>query len=173
MSRLCVLAGVHYSSVWRVRRGHGRRLYPGTLARLRRALAGKPAQVRTPPPPVMIRTVYRGFMLAIAQEFFPGLPADAAAIEALAQDPALSANPNVKWAAAAKARSLAVYCTVIELNLPGAQVARAVGVTRQAVSVMLRRVEDLRDDPAIEALIGRAGEILIGKTGDDNGSDMR
>ena len=41
--------------------------------------------------------------------------------------------------------------------------AEAAGMTKQAVSECLKRVEDLRDDPAIDALVERVSRLISGR----------
>lgn len=160
---MCQRAGIAPSVYYRARqRGSVR---PLTGRRWLAVLNGSniPARRREAQNPELIRSVYRGYMLALAHRFFPGLPHEAAALEALAQAPARKANSDPRWAAASRARELAIYCTVIDLGLPGNRVAGAIGVTRAAVSAMLRRVEDLRgDDPTIDTMIETAARLIAG-----------
>jgi hypothetical protein len=52
-------------------------------------------------------------------------------------------------------RDMAAYLTVTACNVPGAVVADALGVSRQYLSRVLREIEDMRDDPAIDAALTR------------------
>lgn len=61
------------------------------------------------------------------------------------------------------ARQYASYLTVTEYALPGAHVARVVGVTKQTLSESLRKVEDMRDAPEVEALLARIAARAAGR----------
>lgn len=107
--------------------------------------------------PELIKSTYRGFFVAICHHF-------GAKPQALLDvDPSRTARMDPVWMEAAKIRALAVYCTVIEFDLRLTQIAGVLDITKQAVSVMLRRVEDLRDDPAIDALLTDTSRLLTGK----------
>ena len=59
------------------------------------------------------------------------------------------------WLIAARIQNMAIYITTVELEVENADFARAVGITRQAVHKARNKVEDLRDDPAIDELLAR------------------
>lgn len=63
-----------------------------------------------------------------------------------------------------RARREAVYLTAMHLGLPGAALARVLGISRQAVSRMLADVEASREDPAVDARLA-AVERRIGALG--------
>jgi hypothetical protein len=88
------------------------------------------------------------------------LGADPGAVQA--SEPDAKQTQNLDWLAAAKARRLAQYLLSITLGASQAEVARIVGVTRQAVSLACREVEDWRDDPAKDALISELELALLG-----------
>ena len=151
-------AGVRASVYYRAASGKTRPR-AATLAAWEKAL-GK----ARPPRPAsslddLIRATYRGWAAHFAGKL--GVEVEAA----LNSDPSLRANASPAWAAAARVRELAVYCTVTELDLNGAKVARAIGVTRAAVSLMLRRVEDIRDDRATSEMIEAAARLISGREG--------
>jgi hypothetical protein len=96
----------------------------------------------------------------------------AAAIETKT-DARLFENPPRKrqigrpdWDAVFKARRFAIYLTVTEYDRAGAYVARAAGLTKQAVSHLLREVEDSRDNPDTEALLARIAARAAGRKGE-------
>ncbi|MBV1706287.1 MAG: hypothetical protein KGQ37_03680 [Hyphomicrobiales bacterium] len=105
----------------------------------------------------IIGAVFRGYAAHFAA--LAGLDAGAA----LASDPGRRANASPEWRAAALVRAQALYCTVTELNVNGARVARAIGMTRQAVSQALRRIEDMRDDAAFDAALDAAAALISGR----------
>jgi hypothetical protein len=78
--------------------------------------------------------------------------------KALASDPHHRAPSNREWAAAAKLQELATYCVVTGLDVRAARMARAIGLTKQAVSLRLHRVEDLRED---DRVIDRALDVMV------------
>ena len=154
---LCARAGVHCYVYYRARLGQTRPR-ASTLARLRTGLErGAPKLSKRNDADAVIRATFRGWCAYFAVR----LGIDVA--KTLGSDPKLRANASLEWRQAARARELSVYCTVTELDLPGARVARAIGVTRAAVSLMLRRVEDTRDDPAIEAMVEEAARLMSGR----------
>lgn len=53
----------------------------------------------------------------------------------------------------ARARRLAIYIVTVELEIPNADLARALGCSRQNVKQARDKVEDWRGDAAIDALI--------------------
>ena len=72
-----------------------------------------------------------------------------------AQGPARKASERPEWMQAAKARRLAQYVMNVSLGFAQAEVARASGVTRQAVSLAARNVENLRENQDTEQLLAR------------------
>jgi hypothetical protein len=147
------MAGIALTTYNRARRGRIPRAR--TLKALENALRGK-VRVRRPDRRD-VPLAYNGHVAELCRR----LGADAEKV--LESDPGQRANSDPAWAAAARIRALAVYCTAIEFDVPAAAVARAIGVTRAAASAMLRRVEDLRDDPEIDALVERAGMLISGR----------
>ncbi len=152
---LCAASGVAYPTYWRAATGQGV-ARPSTLRRLRAGLTAPP-QAKPPVNEALTAYAYRGFLAAYAQAAGVDLEA------VLASEPKRRANSNALWREAARLRALAVYSTAKKFDLRGARLAAAIGLTRQAVSLMFRRVEDMRDDPDIDALIERAGRMLSGR----------
>lgn len=153
---LCRRAHVSRTTLWRIKRGGAKRLNAPTMARLNNILDGKLAPVRAADAS-HVAVTYRGWVAHLA----PKLGLDAAYV--LKIRPAARANFNAQWVKAARVRELAVYCAVTELNISGAAMARAIGLTKQAVSCMLRRVEDSRDDPTVDAMIEDAAKLISGR----------
>lgn len=161
---LCRKARVPISTYWRIAKRRNKQWRGATVEKFQVALASSTA---APPPGTpkarrddgsLILSLYRAYAALIARE----IGADASSV--LASDPSLRATSSPEWQAAARIRALAVYCVSIELSVPAARVAVAIGVTRQAASLMLRRVEDFRDDPEIDALVERVGKLVSGRT---------
>lgn len=61
------------------------------------------------------------------------------------QDPA--------WLKAARIQMMATYITAVELEVGNAELGRAIGQSRQAVQKARNKIEDLRDDAAIDAAL--------------------
>lgn len=59
-------------------------------------------------------------------------------------------------------RQRAIYLTVMCLDVPLSQAAKAAGVSKQAVSKALRRIEDQRDDPDFDGKLTRLENLLTG-----------
>lgn len=54
------------------------------------------------------------------------------------------------WREAMRVRRRAVYLVITLLDVPQADAARALGISRVRVGQMIREVEDERDDPVID-----------------------
>lgn len=154
LGRLAAAAGVSVKTLERA--SVGRPLLPSTLNKLDAALDGvapqrAPRDVRAR----LIRTCYRAFVGALAPLM------DVAADAVLAADPR-TADRSAAALALAHCRQRAFYLTVTELDLGVSEVARVVRVTKQAVSKVLRAVEDERERPDIDALLDRAAFAVMG-----------
>jgi thioredoxin-like negative regulator of GroEL len=71
----------------------------------------------------------------------------------LSADPGKRATADKVWMEAAQLRRWAIYIANQYLNLPQAELARAAGMSKAAVSYAMNDVEDERGDPALEALL--------------------
>lgn len=121
--------------------------------RLRAALIDP---VAAPPPPAVIKSYHRLVMRTLAQA--KGLDPDAVlAVDLTVQRPQVPA-----WLEAARINNMAIYLTTVELQVENADFARAVGVTREAVRKARNKVEDLRDDPAIDELLNTVTQQVRG-----------
>ena len=156
VSELSKRAGVAYSTYWFIRTGRVKPMRK-TLEKYAAGLSASPKVKPRAPFDELALAAYRGHVAAISAK----LGADPA--EVVASIPSRSATQDAKWALAAKVRSLAIYCTVVEFNLPGAVLARAIGMTKQAVSWNLKRVEDLRDDPTVDDIIESVGRLIAAR----------
>lgn len=72
---------------------------------------------------------------------------------ALAADPRANSRGDPTWSAAALCRHRAAYVLVVGRDVPISAAAGVVGVSKQALSKALRKVEDSRDDVAVASLI--------------------
>lgn len=114
------------------------------LVRLETALASEPPPAK---PPAVIKSYHRLVMRMLAQAL--GRDPDAVAgVDLTVQRPQV---PD--WLEAARINNMAIYLTTVELEVENVAFARALGISREAVRKARARVEDLRDDPAIDALL--------------------
>jgi chromosomal replication initiation ATPase DnaA len=74
---------------------------------------------------------------------------------AMALDPAPSGSPGAERVRADRVRQVAMYLTHVGFALPLRRVATAFGRDRATVGHACNRVEDLREDPAFDALLLR------------------
>lgn len=58
---------------------------------------------------------------------------------------------------------MAIYLTAVELEIPNAEIGRALGIERQAVKQARDKVHDLRDDERVDALFDRIAASVMGK----------
>lgn len=87
-------------------------------------------------------------------------------LEVLRSEPGAKRAANKEWRDASFARWLAQYLLNTRLNMKQAEVARASGVTKQAVSLAMREIENRRDDPAFEQVLAHMEIILRGDLAD-------
>lgn len=164
IGEVCRRAGMTQPNQYYRYRAGTVRARPAKLRLLKEVIEGRswprrpmPSKLPEPMFRALIASTYRGFLAVLARE--QGLDPEAVA----ASQPSLSKVSDPAWLAAARVRALAVYCTCVELDVPGRRVAQAAGMTKQAVSECLKRVEDLRDDPAIDALVERVSRLISGR----------
>lgn len=70
---------------------------------------------------------------------------------------------NPQWLAASRLNMMAIYITAVELQVENATLGRALGCTRQNIKKARDRVEDMREDPAIDALISGVTALVTGR----------
>jgi hypothetical protein len=157
ISGLCRRANVPVTTYWRVATGRKKQWYPGTLKKFERALAVREPAPKPPADDKAIGDLYRAYVVILAGEM--GQDPE----RVLRSNPRWRLNTSSQWRDAAYVRALAVYCVTIQLDLSAARVGRAIGLTRAAVSQINRRVEDFRDDPKIDALVERIGQLVSGR----------
>lgn len=129
----------------------------GTLIRLRRALdqlAGAPAPAA--PAPSIVAAFWRSAVICLCHE----LKADVT----LALDETRHSSPEDQdWVRAARARQCAFYLAHVEFSVGFAELAAAIGSSKQRVHKAVRRIEDLRDDPELDALLERTAAAITGR----------
>lgn len=146
---LCRSAGINLRNYYSALAGRHRPTQD-LLDRLEQAI-GHERQAR---PPQIIRS-YLHFvtrLVATAQ----GLDAD----EISATDFAMQRPHGPARMRAIRARMIATYIVAVELEIGNVDLAGVLGQSRQAVKKARDRVEDLRDDPTIDAVIVRVSREL-------------
>lgn len=79
------------------------------------------------------------------------------------QDPARRATQSAEWMQAAEVRRVAIYLLNTAAGLGQSKVARAAGMTKQAVSLACREIEERRTDPAFDQLLDRLTADIQGE----------
>lgn len=82
--------------------------------------------------------------------------------QAAAANPGRRATGSAQWLAAAEARRLGLYLLNAACGFRQAEIARAAGMTRQAVSLAVRAAEERREDGAYDALAERLTAMVTG-----------
>ena len=80
----------------------------------------------------------------------------------LSADPAKRATADPIWMLAARYRRLALYITATYLDVSQAELARAVGISKATICVLLKELGDERDQPEIEAALAYVEEAFAG-----------
>jgi ribosome-binding protein aMBF1 (putative translation factor) len=122
------------------------------VVKLRLALARLRSNAN--PRDAMVWSVYRAHLAMQAVAL--GLDVE----EAVWADPA---QPNSRaWRNSKEARHRAIYMTVTALGVSISEMADTVGIKKQAVSKLLREVEDARDCPKLDGELQRLEDIMTG-----------
>jgi len=146
------LAGMPENYLWRLLRGNVR-LTRVALVRIRLAVS-RARRMDTAPDGQRAAAGYR-LAVAVVGNFLGVSPA-----EILAADPGKRATADAAWLAAARQRRLALYVAHIYLGIPQAELARAAGMSKAAVSIAMNDVEDLRGELETERLLGAIEEAF-------------
>jgi DNA-binding transcriptional regulator YiaG len=140
--KFAATAGISFWT-WRdLRRGDN----PASCATIKKLQAALSAP-REPKPIKLIS----GFHRIVVSLCAAAVGADAAAV--LATDMSRQRARNPQWLAAARVQMMATYITAVELEVGNAELARALGTTREAIRKARNRIEDLRDDAALDAAL--------------------
>lgn len=78
----------------------------------------------------------------------------------LEADPSKRATADQAWLQAAKVRRVALYIANVYLNVPQAELARAAGMSKAAVSIAMNEVEEMRDSAELEQLLAPIEEAF-------------
>jgi transcriptional regulator with XRE-family HTH domain len=149
-------AGFAPRYLYNVRSGY-RSLTPRTVTRLRLAMSqlkrqraaeekGRDVGLQFPQRSAAVRS-YRLAVALVSQS------AGETPQFVLAADPGKRATADAQWMRAARLRRLALYITSTYLDIPQAELARAVGVSKATICVLLKELGDERDQPEIEAIL--------------------
>lgn len=148
-AELCRLSGVSWRAYADARDG---KACPrkATIARLQRGLAGARSGKGMEAQALGPAAALKSLMVLVARE----RGADPAA--ALASDPSLRATFNAEWSGHAMTRRIAIYLANGAMGFRTSDIGRALGLTKQAISLAVREIEDCRDrEMEIGALIDR------------------
>lgn len=137
--------------------GRPREVRPATLARLRMGLARIRTRQHGTDWPMLVCWRVALALAANALHLDPARCQD--------QDPARRASFSREWMAAAEARRLAMYLLNAGCGFSQSAVARAAGMTKQAVSLACREIEDRRSDRAFDELADRLTAAITGEMG--------
>lgn len=146
LAALARAAGLHPQHVGNLRAGRVEP-QPATVARLRFAAQRIKAQVQDGPyDPAWI---YRLLLVAAAL----ALALDPEAV--VASRPSAKAVADPRWKDAARARRLAFYMMNTGAGYSQVEVAKAAGVTKAAVSLAVREIEEAREGGAVGSAVTR------------------
>jgi chromosomal replication initiation ATPase DnaA len=123
---------------------------------LRRACRVLTTELKDPDETLMLAT-YGGFLVTVCPHY--GVTPQ----EVRATSPQRGATADKRWQACAHARQAAIYLTNTALGVQQHRLARALGLTRAAVCLAIRSVEDRRDDKAFDALMVEAQAMITGR----------
>ena len=132
---LCAQAGVGRQTFYDAMKGT-KEARPSTLAKLNAALARFKLSYAGDPGPMSVHACCRAALVIAAGQ----LKADARAV--MFSGPARKATADAEWAKAARVRQLAYWISTGLLGFRGVDVAKAAGVTKQAVSAAIKELED-------------------------------
>lgn len=153
LADLARLSGLHVSHIGNIKAGR-RMPTAATLAKLR--LVAVRLRTRQIEAPLAVVLTYRA-SLALACRF---LNVDAAMAQN--SDPARKQTQNVEWRSAATARRLAQYLMNTCMGFRQVDVARAAGVTKQAINQAMREIEDAREDQGFDQLVRALEDAILG-----------
>jgi transcriptional regulator with XRE-family HTH domain len=153
-NELCQCARVH-PSTWRAWRSGQQEPKPAILERLKTAIVGRLANARRDV--TVLAALHRVVIVHLAQR----QGADPELV--LEQDFSAERPQSPAWLHAAQLRRQAMYLLAVELEIPNANIGRALGCTRQNVKQARDRIEEARDaDPAVDRTLDDMGRLLRG-----------
>lgn len=153
VSELARLSGLHPNYIANIKSGL-RNPKPATLAKLR--LVAVRIRTRQIEAPLAVVLAYRA-TLALACSKLGVDPA-----MAQNSDPARKQTQNPEWRSAANARRLAQYLMNTTMGFRQVEVARAAGVTKQAINQAMREIEDEREGAIFDTLVKSLEDAILG-----------
>ena len=147
------LSGLHINHLYDLRNGRNQAT-PATMARVRFAVSR--IMRRQTEGEIDFTALYR-MSLALAALAFNLDPA-----QVQVSDPSAKKSNAKNWRDASDARRLAQYVLNTGLGLRQADVARAAGVTKQAINQAAAEIENKRENPEFDALVMRVETWIIG-----------
>jgi hypothetical protein len=130
-----------------------------TLRRMNAALNALAHSSPITRPPALIAAFVRSAELVIANE----IGNDRKLIAACAFARQRKRGRKPKSVEPERIKRLAIYLTAVELQVENAELARAIGCSRQNVKQARDDIEELRDDGRIDALLDRCAALVTGK----------
>ena len=139
----------HLSLAWRAARGHGR-WRAGTLRKFREALdAPRPPKAQRGADPALVLGVYRAHLQEQARDL--GLPVDEV----------LASRTREHW----KLRARAMFAVSVEFDITGADLARALGLSKQIVSWNIKQANLFPEKGPLSRAGQRADAVLSPNAG--------
>ena len=154
LSHLARVAGMSHVQLFRLRSGARKGVNPDTAGRLRLAITRIRAR-QTEGAPVYA-ALYRSLLVICADH----CGVDVAIVHG--HDPARRRVMDELWMKCARVHWLARYMMGPGLGVSVSDVARAAGVSKQAVSLSLKEVELMRDQPGFDAEIETLQQRITG-----------
>lgn len=153
LGEVAQLANLHVTHLYDLKNGLHQPT-PATIARIRFAVS-RIARRQTESD--LETTILYRMSLALAAL---SLNLDPAQVQC--SDPAAKKTVVKNWRDAAEARRIAQYVLNTGFGLKQADVARAAGVTKQAINQAVSEIENRRDDPAFDDLVSKVETWIIG-----------
>ncbi|WP_031243616.1 hypothetical protein [Mesorhizobium sp. LNJC391B00] len=154
IARLCLQAGVSTRAFFEGLKGT-KETRPDTLAKLNAALGRSKMQFAGEHGPATTHGAFKVCLIYAAAELKQNPKA------VLASDPSRKATSDPVWQAAAEVRQVAFWIATRMLGFAQADVGRAAGVTRAAVSEAIKALEDQRDhDKQLDRLLSHIEEVF-------------
>jgi len=145
-------------------RGHYYRLVVGhctpraaTIARLRAALANATKQRKPAVTEDEVAIAYRLAVTLVAMT----MGRDPSSVHR--HDPSRRATHNPEWMSAAEVRRTALYLLTSAVGLNQARAGQAAGMTRQAVSLACRAIEEKREDRDFNRMLDELTAAVMGE----------
>lgn len=156
---LCQRARVDVDTWWRLRRGE-RPPRPSTLRKLRQALAdiGREHKRRAHwEAATLTSCAYAGVLAVVCAAKGKNFLAVQRELARTGENAA-----DKRWRAASELRAAAIYLLNTAGNVPPGLIARAVGITPAAVSLLLNRIEERRERASFDALLTTIEQTIRG-----------